>query len=85
MRLALSLSTMSKIDSLQTFINRLEASYHQMRHAFAPPIPFTLGNYVQFRHKEKSDSLLCYLKGVKQVSNFNAAIILFEACICTRS
>ncbi len=31
-----------------------------------------------FRHKQQSDLLLCYLKGVKLISTLNAALVLFR-------
>ena len=65
-------------DFLASILGRLEAHYHQIGGAVAPPTRAKIGSGVFFRHARQSDALLCYLKGVKLVSTLNAALVLFR-------
>lgn len=65
-------------DFLASTLKKLEAHYHKMGSAIAPPIRAKVGDHMFFRHEQQSDILLCYLKGVKLVSTLNAAVVLFR-------
>lgn len=65
-------------DFLASILERLEMHYHEMSGAIPPPIRVKIGSGVFSRHPQQSDSLLCYLKGVKLISTLNAALVLFR-------
>lgn len=69
---------MPRIDFLASTLVRLEAHYHEMGASISPPIRAKVGNSMFFRHAQRSDLLLCYLKGIKLVSTLNAAMVLFH-------
>jgi hypothetical protein len=45
---------------------------------FEPPVRVRSGSVFWFRHKGRTDSLLCFLKGVKVVSTLNGALLLLR-------
>lgn len=63
---------------LKLVLGRLEQHYQLMADAFGPPEVVTQGCDSWFRYPQKSDSLLCFLKGVKLVSTLNAALVLLH-------
>jgi len=65
-------------DYLQSVLARLEQEYSFMADAFDPPVMVTQGSASWFRYRKQSDSLLCFLKGVKLVSTLNAALVLLR-------
>lgn len=69
---------MQLADYLASTLENLEMHYHKMGGAFPPPIRAKIGSNVFFRYPQQSDSLLCYLKGVKLMSTLNAALVLFR-------
>jgi hypothetical protein len=64
---------------LSTMTGRLEQQLQVMSSTFEAPRMTNLGAMTAFRYSEKSDTLLCFLKGVKLVSTLNAAISLVNA------
>ncbi len=63
---------------LKTMLTRLEELYQQMQHQTEAPVFIDDGVYPRFRYNTISDSLACYLKGVKLVSTLNAALVLLR-------
>jgi hypothetical protein len=65
---------------LQTILGRLEQQYKIMADVFGPPVVVVQGPAFSFRYSnpKESDSLLCFLKGVKLVSTLNAALVLLH-------
>ena len=63
---------------LEKIIGRLEELYHQMERQMTPPVFINDGIYPRFRHETLSDSLACYLKGIKLISTLNASIVLLR-------
>jgi hypothetical protein len=59
-------------------LSRLETLYHQMQLKMEQPVFIDDGVYPRFRYEIQSDSLACYLKGVKLISTLNAALILLH-------
>ena len=66
-------------DYLAQTLARLEAFYQQMDHAVGPVLFREVGPYRQFRHETLTESLACYLKGVKAISTLNACLVLLRA------
>ncbi len=67
---------MQHADYLAYILEYLERTYHRMGESIAPPEKVKNGSLYQTRHLDKSDPLLCYLKGVKLVSTLKGAQIL---------
>lgn len=65
-------------DYLQQSLQRLEAFYLDMQAATGPLLYRDVGPYRQFRHENTTESLACYLKGVKAVSTLNACVALLR-------
>jgi hypothetical protein len=65
-------------DALPQALRQLEAFYGEMRGAFALPALAERGTYRAHRYAVHTDSLACYLKGVKLISTLNAALVLFQ-------
>lgn len=55
---------------------RLERQFHVM--AKALDAPQQQGQFGWFRYKDHTDTLLCFLKGVKMISTLNAALVLLQ-------
>jgi hypothetical protein len=69
---------MNFLDYIAGVLQRLEQHYHQMASVLEPPLLVSLGGASFFRHREQSDRLLCFLKGVKLVSTLNASFLLYR-------
>lgn len=63
---------------LRSVLGRLEQQYHVMAVALGPPADVTQGSAILPRYLKQSESLLCFLKGVKLVSTLNAALVLLR-------
>jgi len=65
---------------LKTVLDRLGRQYQEMERSIEPPVPRQIntprGSGVIFRHTQQSDTLLCFLKGIKLVSTLNAVLLL---------
>ena len=59
-------------------LKQLEAFYAEMSGAFAAPAFVQDQVHPRFRYAVHSDSLACFLKGVKLVSTLNAAVVLYQ-------
>ena len=73
----------SKHDYLRSVLQRLEHHYNLMAGAVGQPVAQRLTtNKVEgfwFRYPHQSDTLLCFLKGVKLISTLNGALVLLNA------
>ena len=65
-------------DYLQQSLQRLEAFYLDMHAATGPLLYREMRPYRQFRYENLTESLACYLKGVKAVSTLNACVVLLR-------
>ena len=59
-------------------LQRLEQLYGEMDKAAGQVLYRDVGSYRQFRHETLTESLACYLKGIKAISTLNAAIVLLR-------
>jgi len=70
-------------DYFVSVLQRLEQQYHKMASHFGAPVPQRIiTKQVEgfwFRYSVQSDTLLCFLKGVKLISTLNAALLLLRA------
>jgi hypothetical protein len=65
-------------DHMAQTLQRLEQIYTEMDE-FAGPVLFReVGPHEHFRHEVLTESLTCYLKGIKSISTLNASIILLR-------
>lgn len=65
-------------DYLQQSLQRLESFYLDMQGAAGPLLYRDKGPTRQFRHENLTESLACYLKGVKAISTLNACLVLLR-------
>lgn len=65
-------------DYLEHSLHRLEAMYSEMSKSTGNVLFRDVGPYRQFRHETLTDSLACYLKGVKSISTLNACLVLLK-------
>jgi hypothetical protein len=68
---------MNLLDYIAGVLRHVE-HYLLMASALEPPLLVSLGEASFFRHREQSDRLLCFLKGVKLVSTLNASLLLYR-------
>lgn len=66
----------AKLDYLTSVLRRLEDLYLGIGNVFGPPIVTAKDGIAFFRYRQHSDSLLCFLKGIKLLSTLNAALVL---------
>jgi hypothetical protein len=67
------------IDSyLENTLSHLGCLYHEMANEIQAPIFVDVGGYKAWRYQNLSESLACYLKGVKVVSSLNASMVLLR-------
>jgi len=68
------------IDSyLESTLSELGGLYHEFADKIAPPIFADIGGIKAWRYQKTSESLACYLKGVKLISTLNASMVLLRA------
>lgn len=65
-------------DYLADVLRRLESIYAEMAKATGPVLFRDVEPGRQFRHETLTESLACYLKGIKCISTLNAAIVLLR-------
>jgi len=65
-------------DYLKTALSQLEVMYAEMGKATGNVLYRDVGPYRQFRHETLTESLACYLKGVKSISTLNACLVLLR-------
>ncbi|HYS83736.1 MAG TPA: hypothetical protein VEN78_01870 [Bradyrhizobium sp.] len=63
---------------LQHALHHLESIYAEMHKATGRVLFRDVGPYRQFRHETLTESLICYLKGVKTISTLNACLLLLR-------
>ncbi len=63
---------------LRGVLHRLEAIYAEMGAATGHIVCIDDGVYPRFRYEKLTDSLVCYLKGVKAISTLNGCLILLQ-------
>lgn len=66
-------------DYLTSSLAQLEALYRAMDSAAGPVLFRDVGPYHQFRHERLTESLACYLKGIKAISTLNACVLLLRS------
>lgn len=66
-------------DHLDGALQRLEATYAEMGMSTGNVLFRDLGPYRQFRHETLTESLACYLKGIKSISTLKACLILLKS------
>lgn len=67
------------VDSyLENTLSDLSAIFHEMVTKIQAPVVADLGGYGAWRYQNLSDSLACFLKGVKIVSTLNASMVLLR-------
>lgn len=67
------------IDSyLENTLSELGLIFHEMVTKIQAPVVVDIGGYVAWRYQNLSESLACFLKGVKIVSTLNASIVLLR-------
>lgn len=69
---------MSIEDYLSETLQRLENFYAQMDKATGNLLFRNVGPYMQFRHETFTESLACYLKGIKTISTLNDCLVLLR-------
>lgn len=69
---------MSIEDYMTQTLQQLELIYVQMDEATGNLLYRDIGPYKQFRHETLTESLVCYLKGIKTISTLNACIVLLR-------
>lgn len=69
---------MNRLEYLADVLRRLERQYHTMGQSIPVPILVAQHGIPFFRHEQHTDTLLCFLKGVKLTSTLNAALLLFR-------
>jgi hypothetical protein len=69
---------MSAEDHLEQSLRRLQEFYLAMQEASGPLVYRDVGPHRQSRHENLTESLVCYLKGVKAVSTLNACVVLLR-------
>ncbi|MBU0680740.1 MAG: hypothetical protein KKD73_04890 [Proteobacteria bacterium] len=68
------------IDSyLESALSDLGDIYYEMATKIEAPVFADVGGYYAWRFKNLSESLACYLKGIKIVSTLNASMVLLRA------
>ena len=68
-----------EIDSyLENTLSDLGVIFHEMVTKIQAPVVVDVGGYVAWRYQNLSDSLACFLKGVKIVSTLNASMVLLR-------
>jgi hypothetical protein len=65
-------------DYLETALSQLEVMYAEMDKATGNVLYRDVGPYRQFRHESLTESLACYLKGVKSISTLNSCLVLLR-------
>lgn len=65
-------------DYLAQTLQRLEQIYAEMDKATGSVLFRDVGPYRHFRHETLTESLACYLKGIKAISTLNASIVLLR-------
>lgn len=65
-------------DYLHQTLHRLEEFYVAMDKATGVVMFRDVGPYRQFRHQTLTESLVCYLKGIKTISTLNACVLLLR-------
>lgn len=63
---------------LNNTLSELESLYHQMHQQIEAPVFFDDGNYPRFRYRNISESLSCFLKGIKIISTLKASLVLLR-------
>lgn len=66
-------------DYLDESLGRLEQIYATMDAAVGPVSFRDIGPYRQFRHERPTESVACYLKGIKAISTLYACVLLLRA------
>lgn len=66
-------------DYLAHTLRRLEVYYAAMDAATGPVLFRDVGPYRQFRYQRPTESVACYLKGIKAISTLNACVLLLRA------
>ena len=69
---------MSIEDYLSETLQQLEHFYAQMDGATGNLLFRDVGSYKQFRYETLTESLACYLKGIKTISTLNACVVLLR-------
>lgn len=69
---------MSIENYLELALRRLGDFYTEMDRAAGPVLFRDVGPYRQFRHQNLTESLACYLKGVKTISTLSACVVLLR-------
>lgn len=65
-------------DYLESALRQLEAMYAEMGKSTGNILFRDVGPYRQFRHETFTESLACYLKGIKSISTLNACLVLLR-------
>jgi len=65
-------------DYLESALRKLEAMYAEIGKSTGNVLFRDVGPYRQFRHETFTESLACYLKGVKSISTLNACLVLLK-------
>ena len=65
-------------DYLEHALQQLAAMYLEMGKSTGNVLFRDIGPYRQFRYESQTESLACYLKGVKSISTLNACIVLLR-------
>lgn len=63
---------------LNKTLSELESLYHQMHQQIEPPVFMDDNNYSRFRYRTNSESLACFLKGIKIISTLKASLVLLR-------
>ena len=64
---------------LENVLSDLGALYHEMAAKIEAPVFVDVGGYQEWRYENLSESLACFLKGIKTVSTLNASMVLLRA------
>lgn len=68
----------SRFDYLKTSVCELEVAVQELGSSFDKPTMVFRGEGRVFRHDEKTDLLMSYLKSIRLVSSLNAVLLLLE-------
>ena len=64
---------------LENTLKDLENIFHKMSTKIEAPIFVDIGGIHQWRYEKVSESLVCFLKGVKIISTLNASMVLLKS------
>lgn len=66
------------LEQIAEFTSQLEGSVHRLARHFEPPRFVDVNSFPEFRHAQRDDLLLSFLKCIRAVSALNASVVLLR-------